>query len=374
MPTPSAKILPLNPQTQFWPPSMPPKPKLPHVERTRVKGRVYFYVRVKGRRLARLPDDPASPEFFEAYAAALRRHADDPKPCPHADGSVAWLIQSYKSSGEYRGLAAKTQTSYARELDRLAPIGTFPAVDIRRRHIRAIRDTLAATPRTQQLFGQVCSLVFNFGIRELDLDMVNPASKLRRSDDPDSYLPWTAEQRAAFEASNPPVELMTAYMIARYTGPRRGDAVALKRYDYDGTSVTIAGAKTKTPVRVRVHSALKAYLDAQPATLFLIADKDGRPVTPDQLSKRMRAHLDGIGLIGCHLHGLRHTTATELFEAGNDPQRVAAVLGHKTLQMVERYTKTANRTRLAESAILTLEAHEKAANRKRKRNRNLPNG
>lgn len=346
---------------------MPPKPKLPHVERNTAKGRVYWYVRIAGRRIAKLPDNPESPEFFEAYAAALRQHAAEPKPAAHADGTVAWLIQSYKASGEYRGLAAKTQASYGRELERLSPIGAFPAADIRRRHIRAIRDKLSETPRTQQLFGQVCSLLFNFGIRELDLDMVNPAAKLRRSDDPDSYVPWSEPEREAFEASNPPVELMTAYMIARYTGPRRGDAAALKRSDYDGRYLKIAGAKTKAPVTVLVHFRLKAHLDAQPATLFLIADKDGRPVTPDQLSKRMRAHLDGIGLTSRHLHGLRHTASTELFEAGNDPARVASVLGHKTLQMTEHYAKKVNRARLAEAAILTLEAADRRkAKRKRK--------
>jgi integrase len=364
-PRPTATILPLNHPTRSWPPSMPQKPKLPHVERTRVKGRVYFYVRIKGRRIARLPDDPETPEFFEAYAAALRQHASDPKPSAHAEGSIAWVIQAYKSSGEYRGLAAKTQTSYAREMDRLAAIGTFPAADIRRRHIRAIREKLDATPRTQQMFGQVCSLLFNFAIRELEIDMINPATKLRRSDDPDSYVAWSEAERATFEASSPPVELMTAYMIARYTGPRRGDAVALRRSDYDGKWVRIRGAKTNTPVTVLAHERLKAHLDALPAALTLIADKDGRPVSPDQLSKRMRAHLDGIGLTGRHFHGLRHTAATELFEAGNDPQRVAAVLGHKTLQMVERYTKTANRTKLAEAAILTLEASDRKKKRKK---------
>jgi len=329
-------------------------------------------VRIGGKRIARLPSDPEAPEFFEAYAAALRQRAADPKPRRHAEGSVGWLIQSYKASGEFRGLALKTQASYTRELDRLSTIDAFQAADIRRRHIRAIRDTLAGTPRTQQLFGQACSLLFNFGIRELDLDMVNPAAKLRRADDPESFAPWTSDEMALFEASDPPVELMTAYMIARYTGPRRGDAVALRRTDYDGRYLHIAGAKTNTPLSVRVHRRLKAYLDGRPATLKLIADKDGRPITPDQLSKRMRAHLDAIGLTSLHLHGLRHTAATALFEAECDPQLVAAVLGHKTLQMVERYTKQARRTKLAEAAILKLEAAERPA-RKRKRNGNLPN-
>lgn len=334
---------------------MPPKPKLPHVERTTAKGRVYWYVRYKGQRIARLPNDPDSAQYFEVYAAALRQIADDPKPPERGAGSLNWLVSSYRASNEFKRLSAKTRASYARELNRLKPIGAFSATEIKRKHIRAIRDKLAGTPRTQQMFGQVVSLLFNFGIRELDLEMLNPAAKLRRSDDPESYAPWTVEQMAKFEASNPPPELMTAYMISRYTGPRRGDAASLTRAHWDGEALSIAGSKTGHRITVRAHARLKDYLNALPNTLTLIADELGRPVSPDQISKRLRAHLDAIGLEDLHLHGLRHTAGTELAEAGCSTHEIAAVLGHKTLQMVERYTKRAQQAGLATAAILRLE-------------------
>ena len=38
-----------------------------------------------------------------------------------------------------------------------------------------------------------------------------------------AYVPWSDEQFERFERSNPAVHLLTAYMIARYTGQRRGD-------------------------------------------------------------------------------------------------------------------------------------------------------
>lgn len=44
------------------------------------------------------------------------------------------------------------------------------------------------------------------------------------------------------------------------------------------------------------------------------------------------------GLPHLHLHDLRHTAASRLIMAGVDLRTLAAILGHRTLQMVMRYT------------------------------------
>ncbi len=329
-------------------------PKLPkYVQQISAKGRDYYYFRFKGERRA-LPNDPDSPEFFQAYAGLRQLIASDPKPLPPEAGTVAWLIASYRASPEFAQLAAKTQISYERELGRLAPVLSVQAIDIKRSHVRALADDLVDKPRTRKLFSQVVSLVWNFGARELDLSLDNPAKAMRRIGEARSYVAWTDEQMAAFEASGPPVHLMTAYMVARYTGPRRGDIAQLMRSHYDGSSIAIAGAKTDTPVVVPAHPRLKTYLDGLPPTLYLIADARGAPVTADRLTKTLRTHLDSIGLTGLHLHGLRHTAGKALAEAGCSAHEIAAVLGHRTLQMVERYTAKARRRHLAGSAIIKL--------------------
>ena len=49
-----------------------------------------------------------------------------------------------------------------------------------------------------------------------------------------------------------------------------------------------------------------------------------------------------IGALGAaiHLifHDLRHGATSQLFEKGLNPMEVAAITGHKTLQMLRRYT------------------------------------
>ncbi|MHB1495459.1 MAG: tyrosine-type recombinase/integrase, partial [Acidithiobacillus sp.] len=37
-------------------------------------------------------------------------------------------------------------------------------------------------------------------------------------------------------------------------------------------------------------------------------------------------------------HDLRHESTSRLFEKGLNPMQVAAISGHKTLQMLKRYT------------------------------------
>lgn len=333
---------------------MPQRKPLPHVERIRVKGRTYWYVKIKGRRLGRLPGDEGSAEWLEAYAALMRRHASDPVRVKHGHGTVGWLIAEYKRSAAYTTKAARTRESYDQYLQLLEPIAAFSATDVKRSHIRRIRSTMDGTPRKQHFFTQVASLLFAFGIRELDLEMMNPAAKMRREAAAESYAAWTEEQMAAFEASSPPPAVMTAYMIARYAGARRGDLVKLRRSDYDGSSLRIPGSKTETPVTVPVHPRLKTYLDSLPGALTLVAGPKGKPLQAGTLSKRAAKALKAAGLKGLSLHGLRHTAGRALAEAGCSPHEIAAVLGHKTLQMVQHYTRQAQQKVLAKAAIVKL--------------------
>lgn len=44
------------------------------------------------------------------------------------------------------------------------------------------------------------------------------------------------------------------------------------------------------------------------------------------------------GISGLHFHDLRHEATSRLFEKGFDTMEVRTITGHKTLQMLARYT------------------------------------
>jgi integrase len=86
----------------------------------------------------------------------------------------------------------------------------------------------------------------------------------------------------------------------------------------------------------------------------------GKPFTVDGFSGFMRDAIAEAGLpLKCRPHGLRKAAGRRLAEAGCSAREIMAILGHKTLAEAERYTRDADQKKLAEAAILRLEAGRK---------------
>ncbi len=76
----------------------------------------------------------------------------------------------------------------------------------------------------------------------------------------------------------------------------------------------------------------------------------GKPYTANDFGNAFREWCDEAGLPHCASHGLRKAAARRLAEAGASAHEIASITGHESLREVERYTKAANRKKLAESA------------------------
>lgn len=356
-------------------PSTPPstRPELDYVAVKTVRGRAYHYFRLQrdGReRFERLRGAPGSAEYFAHYAE-LRASADGAQRTPKPAGaSVGAMIVAYLAAPEFTGLAAKTQVDYRHALDTLRALAPFPARAIRRADVLKLRNKVEARsgPRAADLFVAVARRCFGVGT---DLGFVeqSPVAKVKRLATPESFAAWPREVRAAFEASAPPPHLLTAYMLALWTAARIGDVVTLGRQHDDGTALTYRPAKTRRSSGVEsyvpVFSALRRHLDTlPPGRMLYVAREDSAPCRPDTLAKELRAHLAALGIAGYSFHGLKHTTGTALAEAGASAHEIQAILNHTTLQMAERYTRRADRRRLAISGMAKLERRERERNGK----------
>jgi integrase len=65
--------------------------------------------------------------------------------------------------------------------------------------------------------------------------------------------------------------------------------------------------------------------------------RDGkrRPYAPNRMWQKIkRDH----GLVDLHFHDLRHEAVSRFVEAGFSDQEVSAISGHKSMQMLKRYT------------------------------------
>lgn len=85
------------------------------------------------------------------------------------------------------------------------------------------------------------------------------------------------------------------------------------------------------------------------ATTLTIFSINNRSWRPDYLSRDLPRELRKIGLpAGLNIHGLRKLAATRLAQAGCSPHEIQAITGHKTLAMVQHYTKAVSQRTLAD--------------------------
>ena len=120
------------------------------------------------------------------------------------------------------------------------------------------------------------------------------------------------------------------------TAMRRGEIAAMRREHLDRRArvLRIPETKTGTPRRVPLSTAALAVLDGLPRR------RDGRVwgMRPDSISQAFERVCKAAGIEGLTFHDLRHEATSRLFEKGLNPMQVAAITGHKTLQMLKRYT------------------------------------
>ena len=120
------------------------------------------------------------------------------------------------------------------------------------------------------------------------------------------------------------------------TAMRRGEIAAMRweHLDRKARVLLIPETKNGTPRRVPLSTVALAVLDALPRRI------DGRVwgMRPDSISQAFERVCGAAGIEGLTFHDLRHEATLRLFEKGLNPMQVAAITGHKTLQMLKRYT------------------------------------
>ena len=120
------------------------------------------------------------------------------------------------------------------------------------------------------------------------------------------------------------------------TAMRRGEIAAMRweHLDRKHHVLLIPETKTGTPRRVPLSSRALAALEGLPRRL------DGRvwSLRTDSISQAFARVCEAAGIEGLTFHDLRHEATSRLFEKGLNPMEVAAITGHKTLQMLKRYT------------------------------------
>ena len=297
-------------------------------------GRVrYWYFRRNGRRW-RLPGEPG--EVGNLHGG-VRPSAGGHQPGAAVRGAVAaglvWGAGGrLLRSPEFKDRKPSTQSMYRRVLEPIAKrIGRHPAGHVERRHVKAMRDEKADTPGMANMVVSVLRLVLSYAV-DNDYIAANPALKVTTFK-LGEHRAWTHDELAAFERRWAPGTMQRrAYMLARYTGQRRGDLAAMTKAHRKDGEIRVVQEKTGAELWIPEHRDLAAELArGEQGHMSLLTRRDGSAFDPKALGLWFADAIDKAELPDdCVLHGLRKTAAKALAEAGCTVHEIASITGHKS--------------------------------------------
>jgi integrase len=215
-------------------------------------------------------------------------------------------------------------------------------------------DPKPRSPNTVRLDLALLGHMFNTAIREWGIGLpANPVQNIRRPAPPpgrERRLSQAEEERLLTEVdshSNPMLGWIVR--LALETGMRSAEITTLRRNQIDlkRRIVRLLETKNTVPRTVPLSSTATAILQESLDNPIRPIDTDlvffGEPGRdgqrrPYNFNKPWLKAKESAGLKELHFHDLRHEAVSRLVEGGLSDQQVAAISGHKSMQMLKRYT------------------------------------
>ena len=133
-------------------------------------------------------------------------------------------------------------------------------------------------------------------------------------------------------------EMNQVIRFALETAMRRGElgGMTWDMVDLKKRTVTLPDTKNGQKRIVPLSSVAVTILKDRLSTRRI--DEEVWNIGLDAISQNFANACQKAGISGLHFHDLRHEATSRLFENGFNPMEVSAITGHKTLQMLKRYT------------------------------------
>lgn len=212
--------------------------------------------------------------------------------------------------------------------------------DIKSHDVASFRDNLIAKGKaanTVRLYLAIISHLFTVAKTEWGFELIdNPALRIRRP-----KLPPSSDRRLSDEEIKLICEhtqslyLANTIKIALHTGMRLSEIIFLKWTMVDLDNRFIKLSFTKNNESRIIPLSEKALL------VLNTVSKDTQrlfPINPHAISVAFRKACIRAGIKNASFHTLRHEAISRFFEQGLNPMEVSAISGHKSMQMLKRYT------------------------------------
>ncbi len=201
------------------------------------------------------------------------------------------------------------------------------------------------SPSTVNRYMAAMSHVFTVAVKEWQWVEVNPFTRVSTLKEPQGRVRFLLdeERKALLEACSKDVRLYVVVVIALSTGARKGEIMNLTWGDIDLNRGVIILKETKNgerralPLTGHALDQVKAIGKVRRLDTPLVFPGKN-PARPASITKAFSKALDEAKIEDFRFHDLRHSAASYLAMNGASLAEIADVLGHKTLQMVKRYS------------------------------------
>lgn len=274
-----------------------------------------------------------------------------------------------------------------------AQLGAYKLADVTSAMIAQKRDELADTPikrkkkemprsaATVNRYLAVLSHCFTMAVKEWGWIDDNPVRRVSKPQEPRGRVRFLSDsERAALlaackESGNP--YLYDVVLLALSTGMRKGEIMGLTwdAVDFQRRMITLEhtknGERRGVPLVGPVYNALlerSRIRRIDSPFVFPAPFRYGQEPKPIDIQNAWRVAMKRAELKDFRFHDLRHSAASYLAMNGASLAEIAAVLGHKTLAMVQRYAhlSDAHTSKVVErmnTAIFQQKEMEKAGGR-----------
>ena len=269
-------------------------------------------------------------------------------------------------------LKASTLERYKRVINRylIPELGAIKLQDLRPSHVQGLYTSLltrstvtgnALSPQTVTLIGAVLKKAIKYAVDVDGLIAVNPVNRVPLPKGKGTIpTPWSIQELNTFLEVARSHRLFFFYRLSAFTGARRGELLALRWSDFDGTAITISKNRLMAGNEVIEQNSTKGGtngqrrvpLDRETIELFSVhrvnqlkermalgenwqetgyvfVQENGLPLYPHTPSDLFKKLLNKAGLRPTRLHDQRHLHATELLRLGEPLHVVANRLGHR---------------------------------------------
>lgn len=233
------------------------------------------------------------------------------------------------------------------------PLGAISSADVAEFRDARLKNVTACSVRLELA---LLSHLFTKARKEWGIPVDNPVGEIEKPTPPRGRTRFLteAEARDLLEASKKSRNQKFYFYLLTllHTGMRASEAAGLRWRQVNLEKRVVYLSDTKngdirwvplTQVLTNALSTLRALTSGKDENLVFLKDdqlqSDRVKVRPGiKFREAFEVARKKAGLTNVHLHDLRHTAASHLIMSGVDVRTLADILGHRTLQMVQRYT------------------------------------